>query len=94
MNLNTVDTKLLKQSIYPLFLLAIAYILFSSNDAKTIIAGVSIFLVGMVFIEEGFKLFSGGILEKVLEKGILNFASHRFAELETDITASLQILSN
>jgi len=59
---------MLKKSFYPLFLLSIAYLLFSSNDAKTIIAGIAIFLIGMVFMEDGFKLFSGGILEKVLEK--------------------------
>ncbi len=57
-----------KKSFYPLFLLAIAYLLFSSNDAKTIIAGIAIFLIGMVFMEDGFKLFSGGMLERVLEK--------------------------
>ena len=57
-----------KKSFYPLFLLAIAYLLFSSDDAKTIIAGIAIFLIGMVFMEDGFKLFSGGMLEKVLEK--------------------------
>ena len=51
-----------KKSFYPLFLLAIAYLLFSSVDAKTIIAGIAIFLIGMVFMEDGFKLFSGGIL--------------------------------
>ncbi len=58
----------LKKSIYPLFLLAIAYILFYSHDAKIIIAGIAVFLIGMVFMEDGFKLFSGGVLEKVLEK--------------------------
>ena len=57
-----------KQYLYPMFLLAVAYLLFSSNDAKTIIAGIAIFLIGMVFMEDGFKLFSGGLLEKVLEK--------------------------
>ena len=57
-----------QKSIYPLFLLAIAYILFLSHDAKTIIAGIAVFLIGMVFMEDGFKLFSGGMLEKVLEK--------------------------
>jgi len=57
-----------RKSFYPLFLLLIAYLLFSSNDAKTIVAGIAIFLIGMVFMEDGFKLFSGGILEKILEK--------------------------
>ncbi len=57
-----------RKSFYPLFLLGIAYLLFSSSDAKTIIAGIAIFLIGMVFMEDGFKLFSGGMLEKVLAK--------------------------
>ena len=57
-----------RKSMYPLFLLVVAYLLFSSSDAKTIVAGIAIFLIGMVFMEDGFKLFSGGMLEKVLEK--------------------------
>ena len=61
-----------KQYLYPLFLLSVAYLLFSSNDAKTIIAGIAIFLIGMVFMEDGFKLFSGGMLEKILEKSTSN----------------------
>ncbi|WP_165786856.1 Na/Pi cotransporter family protein [Aliarcobacter cryaerophilus] len=51
----------------------------SYESAKEIIAGIAIFLVGMFFMEDGFKLFSGGFLEKILEKftnsiskGILN----------------------
>ncbi len=58
----------IKNLIYPFFLLGLAYILFSSDDAKLIIAGVAVFLIGMVFMEDGFKLFSGSILEKVLKK--------------------------
>ena len=63
---------MVKKSIYPLFLLGIAYLLFSSQDAKIIIAGIAIFLIGMVFMEDGFKLFSGGMLERVLEKSTSN----------------------
>ena len=59
---------MLKKILNPLLLLGVTYLLFSSNDAKTIIAGIAIFLIGMVFMEDGFKLFSGGMLEKVLEK--------------------------
>jgi len=57
-----------RKYIYPLFLLGLAYILFSSDDAKLIIAGIAVFLIGMVFMEDGFKLFSGGIIENVLKK--------------------------
>ncbi|MEA2092171.1 MAG: Na/Pi cotransporter family protein, partial [Campylobacterota bacterium] len=58
----------MKKYIYPLFLLGLAYLLFSSDDAKLIIAGIAVFLIGMVFMEDGFKLFSGGLIEKVLKK--------------------------
>lgn len=57
---------MLKKIIYPLFLLGVGYILFSSHDANIIIAGLAVFVIGMVFMEDGFKLFSGGVLEKVL----------------------------
>ena len=59
---------MLKKYIYPLFLLCLAYMLFADANAKMIMAGVAIFLIGMVFMEDGFKLFSGGMLEKVLKK--------------------------
>ena len=57
-----------KRLTYPLFLLIIAYILFINSDVKVIIAGVAIFLIGMMFMEEGFKVFSGGMLENILKK--------------------------
>ena len=66
------NAKILKKSVYPLFLLAVAYILFSNHDIKILIAGIAVFLIGMVFMEDGFKLFSGGILEKVLTKSTSN----------------------
>ena len=58
---------MLKKYMYPLFLLCLAYVVFSSADAKMIIAGVAIFLIGMIFMEDGFKLFSGGMIERVLK---------------------------
>lgn len=59
---------MLKRLIGPLFFLLFAWFVVSSNDAKTIIAGIAIFLIGMHYMEDGFKLFSGGALEMVLEK--------------------------
>ncbi|MDD5716712.1 MAG: Na/Pi symporter [Sulfuricurvum sp.] len=53
---------------YPLFLLLVGMILFTYGDSRIIIAGIAIFLVGMVFMDDGFKLFSGGVLESILEK--------------------------
>jgi phosphate:Na+ symporter len=59
---------MIKKTIYPLFILFLGFIILSSHDAKIIIAGISIFLIGMFFMEDGFKLFSGGMLEKNLKK--------------------------
>jgi len=39
-----------------------------SSDFQQIAAGVAIFLFGMLMLEDGFKLFSGGFLERVLER--------------------------
>ena len=39
-----------------------------SSDFQEIAAGVAIFLFGMLMLEDGFKLFSGGFLERILER--------------------------
>jgi phosphate:Na+ symporter len=39
-----------------------------SPDFQQIAAGVAIFLFGMLMLEDGFKLFSGGFLERILEQ--------------------------
>lgn len=47
---------------------ALLFAFWFSTDAQEIAAGVAIFLFGMLMLEDGFKLFSGGTLEKVLER--------------------------
>lgn len=46
----------------------LAYGFWISPNFKEISAGVAIFLFGMISLEEGFKAFSGGMLEKILQK--------------------------
>lgn len=41
-------------------------------DISTILGGIALFLIGMEYMEAGFKAFSGGLLEKVLEKSTNN----------------------
>jgi phosphate:Na+ symporter len=48
--------------------LSLAYGFWISPDFKTIAAGVAIFLLGMLSLEQGFKAFSGGVLEGFLQK--------------------------
>lgn len=59
---------MLNRIIGPLLFLVFAWFVVSNTNAKTIIAGVAIFLIGMHYMENGFKLFSGGALESVLER--------------------------
>ncbi len=57
-----------KKIIVPLLFLLFSWFVVSNDHAKTIIAGIAIFLIGMHYMENGFKLFSGGTLETMLEK--------------------------
>jgi phosphate:Na+ symporter len=57
---------MIKKSLSYLLIIALAYILFVNEDSKYIVAGVGIFIIGMHFMEDGFKLFSGGLLEKLV----------------------------
>ena len=57
-----------KRIVPPILFLMFAWLVVSNNDAKTIIAGIAIFLIGMHYMENGFKLFSGGALETALER--------------------------
>ena len=52
----------------PLLLLLLGYFVISEENVKIIFSGVAIFIIGMNFMEEGFKLFSGKFLENILEK--------------------------
>ncbi|MFT5660738.1 MAG: phosphate:Na+ symporter [Sulfurimonas sp.] len=59
---------MMKKILLPSILMILAYGFWISPDFKEIAAGVSIFLFGMLTLEEGFKAFSGGTLEKILKK--------------------------
>ncbi len=59
---------MLRRIVLPVVCLVLIYGFWISPDFKEIAAGVAIFLFGMLFLEEGFKAFTGGLLEKVLAK--------------------------
>ena len=59
---------MLKKIILPTILFILAYGFWISPDFKEISAGVAIFLFGMFSLEEGFRAFTGGTLEKILRK--------------------------
>ncbi|HRP97608.1 MAG TPA: Na/Pi symporter [Rhodocyclaceae bacterium] len=49
-------------------LVLLGYALWASPDFMEISAGVAIFLFGMMSLEEGFKAFTGGTLERLLQR--------------------------
>ena len=55
-----------RRIILPVIFMLLIYGFWISPDFKQISAGVAIFLFGMLFLEEGFRAFTGGLLEKLL----------------------------
>jgi len=56
----------IKNSLFFLLLGLLALGFWFSADFKTIVAGIAIFLFGMLSLQQGFKFFTGGILERIL----------------------------
>jgi len=59
---------MIRKIFLPSILLVLAYGFWISPDFKEISAGVAIFLFGMLSLEEGFKAFTGGLLENLLRR--------------------------
>ena len=59
---------MLKKILLPTILLLLAYGFWVSSDFKMIAAGISVFLFGMLSLEEGFQSFTGGALERLLRR--------------------------
>ncbi|MCW8822153.1 MAG: Na/Pi symporter, partial [Sulfurovum sp.] len=85
---------MLRKILLPTILAILAYGFWISPDFKEISAGVAIFLFGMLTLEEGFKAFSGGTLEKVLEKSTDKlYKSISFGFIATAIMQSSSLVS-
>jgi phosphate:Na+ symporter len=59
---------MLRRILLPTIFVILGWGFWVSPDFKTIAAGVSIFLFGMLSLEEGFQTFAGGTLERILNK--------------------------
>ncbi|SDP02593.1 Na/Pi cotransporter family protein [Desulforhopalus singaporensis] len=58
----------LKKMLLVVILLVFAAGVLASREFATIASGIAIFLVGMFSMEDGFRLFTGGVLSKILRK--------------------------
>lgn len=56
-----------RRILLPSIFIILTYGFWVSPNFKEIAAGVAIFLFGMLSLEQGFKAFTGGVLEKVLK---------------------------
>ncbi len=59
---------MLRKILLPTIFMVLGYGFWISPDFKVIAAGVAIFLFGMLSLEEGFKAFTGGLLERILQR--------------------------
>lgn len=85
---------MLKKIFLPSILLILAYGFWVSPDFKEIAAGVAIFLFGMLFLEDGFKAFTGGVLEKLLQKTTdKTWKSLLFGVVSTTVMQSSSLVS-
>jgi phosphate:Na+ symporter len=84
---------LLQKITTPLAILAISFTLIFLGlypDLSSILGGIALFLIGMEYMESGFKGFSGGFLEKVLQK----FTNNTFKAITTGFFATAVVQSS
>lgn len=80
--------------ILPTIFLLLAYGFWVSPDFKEISAGVAIFLFGMLSLEEGFKTFTGGLLERLLKRTTdKTWKALSFGVISTTIMQSSSLVS-
>ena len=85
---------MLRRILLPAILAVLAFGFWVSPDFKQIAAGVAIFLFGMFFLEDGFRQFTGGLLEKLLEKTTNSlFKSISFGVVTTTVMQSSSLVS-
>jgi len=85
---------MIKKIYLPTILIILAYGFWISPDFKEISAGVAVFLFGMLFLEEGFKAFTGGMLERLLQKTTDKlWKSLSFGVLSTTLMQSSSLVS-
>ena len=73
-----------------LLLLGALFLLGLYPDISMILGGIALFLIGMEYMEGGFKAFSGGLLERVLE----NFTSTTPKAITTGFLATAIVQSS
>jgi len=85
---------MLRRIFLPTIFVLLAYGFWVSPDFKEIAAGVSIFLFGMLSLEAGFKVFTGGMLERLLRRSTDKlWKSLSFGIISTSLMQSSSLVS-
>ena len=86
--------RMARKLLLPIIFLLLGYGFWNSAEFKTVAAGVAIFLFGMLSLEEGFKTFTGGTLEKILKSSTDRlWKSLAFGVITTSIMQSSSLVS-
>ena len=84
----------MKRFFLVLMIVLLSYGFMQSKNILSISAGVAIFLFGMICLEEGFRFFAGGMLEKFLKKLTSHIAkSILFGAVTTTLMQSSGLVS-
>jgi len=85
---------LMKRLLLPVIIGLLISGFWASSNFQEIAAGVAIFLFGMLMLEDGFKLFSGGFLERILDRATQSISrSLLFGIVTTTIMQSSSLVS-
>jgi phosphate:Na+ symporter len=85
---------MLRNILLPTILIILSWGFWISPDFKVIAAGVAIFLFGMLSMETGFKVFTGGTLEKILARATdKRWKSLSFGIVTTSVMQSSSLVS-
>ena len=84
----------MRRYLVPVAIGALVLAFWFNPDSQEIAAGVAIFLFGMLMLEDGFKLLSGGLLERMLERATgSTFRAIGFGIVSTTILQSSSLVS-
>jgi len=85
---------LMKRLLLPVIIGLLISGFWASPNFQEIAAGVAIFLFGMLMLEDGFKLFSGGFLERILDRATQSISrSLLFGIVTTTVMQSSSLVS-
>jgi len=81
---------LVKNIFITFILILLGYVVIEYENFTVILSGIAIFIIGMFFMQDGFKQLSGGILEKLLQK----FTSNTLYAIATGFLATSIVQSS